>query len=108
MWQTISKKSKARAFLYATVGTLLNGDLDVDFLTPSRSLEFIEYLIGYGDENMYNIDTLGYDKVIEIAQNIGYDPKKPTELNTVRKAQIQERGFRGRARYLCLPISEHL
>jgi len=70
-----------RVFLYATVGTLLNGDLVVGFLTPSRSLDFIEYLIGYGDENMYNIDTLGYDKVIEIAQNIGYDPKKPTELN---------------------------
>jgi hypothetical protein len=25
-------------------------------------------------------DNLDYDKVIEIAQNMGYDPKKPTEL----------------------------
>jgi hypothetical protein len=70
-----------RAFLYTTVGTLLNGDLVIGFSVLSRKFEFIEYLMGYGDGNMYNISTLGYDKVIEVAQNIGYDPKKPTELN---------------------------
>ncbi len=30
---------------------------------------------------MLAIDKLDYDEVIEIAQNMGYDPKKPTELN---------------------------
>jgi hypothetical protein len=30
---------------------------------------------------MITIDTLGYDKFIEVAQNMGYDPKKPIELN---------------------------
>ena len=30
---------------------------------------------------MNTIDTLDYDKVIEVAQNIGYDPKKPRELS---------------------------
>ena len=30
---------------------------------------------------MYNISTLGYDKVIEIARGMGYDPTKQTELN---------------------------
>jgi hypothetical protein len=30
---------------------------------------------------MNTIDTLDYDKVIEVARNMGYDPKKPTELN---------------------------
>ena len=30
---------------------------------------------------MYNINTLGYDKVIEIAWNMGYDPTKLSELN---------------------------
>ena len=30
---------------------------------------------------MINIGKLGYDKVIEVAQNMGYDPKKPDELN---------------------------
>jgi hypothetical protein len=29
---------------------------------------------------MAAIDTLDYDKVIEVARNMGYDPKKPTEL----------------------------
>jgi hypothetical protein len=27
------------------------------------------------------IDTLDYEKIIEVAQNMGYDPTKPTELN---------------------------
>ena len=30
---------------------------------------------------MNTINTLNYEKVIEVAQNMGYDPKKPTELN---------------------------
>jgi hypothetical protein len=30
---------------------------------------------------MLAIDKVDYDKVIEVAQNLGYDPKKPTELN---------------------------
>ncbi len=30
---------------------------------------------------MNTIDRLGYDKVIEAAQNLGYDPTRPTELN---------------------------
>ena len=30
---------------------------------------------------MISIDNLDYDKVLEVAQHIGYDPKKPTELN---------------------------
>ncbi len=29
---------------------------------------------------MLTLDKLDYDKVIEVAQNMGYDPKKPTEL----------------------------
>ena len=29
---------------------------------------------------MLNIDMLNEDKIIEIAQNMGYDPKKPNEL----------------------------
>jgi len=29
---------------------------------------------------MAAIDKLDYDKVIEVARNMGYDPKKPTEL----------------------------
>ena len=37
--------------------------------------------MGYGDENMNAIDTLDYHKVMEVAQNMGYDPTKPTELN---------------------------
>jgi len=55
--------------------------LVVGFPNPSRRLEFIEYLIGYGDENMNVIDTLDYEKIIEVARNMGYDPTKPTELN---------------------------
>ena len=27
------------------------------------------------------IDTLDYEKIIEVARNMGYDPTKPTELN---------------------------
>jgi CheY-like chemotaxis protein len=34
----------------------------------------------YGDENMFNIDRLTEDKIIEVAQNMGYDPNKPKEL----------------------------
>ena len=30
---------------------------------------------------MINIEKLGHDKVIEVAQNMGYDPEKPTELD---------------------------
>ena len=30
---------------------------------------------------MLAIDKLDYDKVLEVAQNMGYDPRKPTELN---------------------------
>ena len=30
---------------------------------------------------MTAIDKLDYEKVVEIAQIMGYDPKKPTELN---------------------------
>jgi hypothetical protein len=30
---------------------------------------------------MLTIDKLGYEEVVEVAQNMGYDPKKPTELN---------------------------
>jgi hypothetical protein len=30
---------------------------------------------------MTTIDKLDSDKVIEIARNMGYDPKKPTELD---------------------------
>jgi hypothetical protein len=30
---------------------------------------------------MTTIDTLDPEKVIEIAQNMGYDPKRPAELN---------------------------
>lgn len=30
---------------------------------------------------MNTINRLGYDKVVEVAQNMGYDPKKPSELN---------------------------
>ncbi len=30
---------------------------------------------------MTAIDKLDYEKVIEIAQNMGYDPKRPAELN---------------------------
>jgi hypothetical protein len=30
---------------------------------------------------MITIGTLDYDKFIEVAQNMGYDPKKQTELN---------------------------
>ena len=73
--------SKAGAFLFAAFGTLLDGEFVVGFPTPSRKLEFIQYLIGYGDENMNTIDRLGYEKVIEAAQNLGYDPTRPTELN---------------------------
>jgi hypothetical protein len=73
--------SKAGAFLFAAFGTLLDREFVVGFPTPSRKLEFIKYLIGYGDENMNVIDRLGYDKVIEAAQNMGYDPGKPTELD---------------------------
>jgi hypothetical protein len=51
------------------------------FALTLRTLDFIEYLIDYGDENMNVIDTLDYEKVIEIAQNMGYDPTKPAELN---------------------------
>jgi len=29
---------------------------------------------------MHTIDRLDHEKVIEVAQNMGYDPKKPTEL----------------------------
>jgi hypothetical protein len=38
-------------------------------------------LTGYGDHSMNALNTLDHDKVIEIAQNMGYDPEKPTELN---------------------------
>ncbi len=34
-----------------------------------------------GGDYMTAIDKLDYEKVIEIAQNMGYDPKKPEELN---------------------------
>jgi len=30
---------------------------------------------------MNSIARLDYDKVIEVAKNMGYDPNKPTELN---------------------------
>ncbi|MBP1749306.1 MAG: hypothetical protein H6Q52_1845 [Deltaproteobacteria bacterium] len=33
-----------------------------------------------GGDNMLTIDRLDHDKVIEVAQNMGYDPKKPAEL----------------------------
>ena len=49
--------------------------------TPWRKIDFIEYLIDYGDKNMNAIDTLDYDKVIKVAQNMGYDQTKPRELN---------------------------
>ena len=38
-------------------------------------------LNGYGDYIMNTINKLDYDKVIEVAQKLGYDPKKPSELN---------------------------
>src|SRR3990172_2554673 len=34
----------------------------------------------YGYENMFNIDRLNEDEIIEVAQNMGYDPNKPKEL----------------------------
>ena len=45
---------------------------------------------------MYNINTLGYDKITEIAWNMGYDPTKLTELNKYISepvAQIPEQMF---------------
>jgi hypothetical protein len=33
-----------------------------------------------GGDGMLTIDKLDHDKVIEVARNMGYDPKKPTEL----------------------------
>lgn len=33
-----------------------------------------------GGDNMLTIDRLDHDKVIEVAQNMGYDPKNPAEL----------------------------
>jgi hypothetical protein len=33
-----------------------------------------------GGDNMIAKDKLDYDKVIEVAQNMGYNPKKPKEL----------------------------
>jgi hypothetical protein len=51
------------------------------FLTRSRKIEFIEYIIGCGDKKMNAIGTLDYDKLIKVAQNMGYNPAKPKELN---------------------------
>jgi hypothetical protein len=34
----------------------------------------------YGGDNMLNIDRLNEDKIIEVAQKMGYDPNKPREL----------------------------
>lgn len=42
---------------------------------------FIEYLKDYGVDNMNTLDTLEYDKVIEVARNMEYGPTKPIELN---------------------------
>ena len=61
--------------------TILDGKLVIGVPSPSRVLKFIEHLIGYGDESMNTGATLDYDKIIEVAQNMGYDPTKPTELN---------------------------
>jgi hypothetical protein len=34
----------------------------------------------YGGDNMLNIDRLNEDRIIEVAQKMGYDPNKPREL----------------------------
>jgi hypothetical protein len=47
------------------------------FTKPNSDLQ--ELTIDGGD-NMLTIDKLDHDKVIEVAQNMGYDPNKPTEL----------------------------
>jgi hypothetical protein len=43
----------------------------------------------WGDDNMTNIDKLDDDKVVEVAKNLGYDPKKSKGLEKY-KAQIFE------------------